>query len=84
MRSFHYNYLGDRIEVVFSLIQNGRWWYHHNSGEKLGVEFDYPSPENDDELRIGMDDLEEMDQEVRSMLFQTLKMDAPEFNLSYS
>jgi hypothetical protein len=84
MRSFWYEYLGDRIEIVFSLIKNGKWWYHHKTGRKLGVEFDYPCPQHGDEISIGMDDLEEMDEEVRSMLFQTLKMDAPEFNLSYS
>ncbi|MGL5880980.1 MAG: hypothetical protein ACRC2V_24830, partial [Xenococcaceae cyanobacterium] len=81
MRSFWYEYLGDRVEVIFSLIENGRWWYHNTSGEKLGIKFDYPYPENDNELEIGMDDLEELDQEVRAMLFQKLKLDAPEFGL---
>lgn len=84
MRSFWYEYLGDRVEIFFSLIKNGRWWYHYKTGEKVGVEFDYPYPENDDELRIGMSDLEDMDPQVRSMLFQSLKMDAPEFGLAYS
>jgi len=84
MRSFWYEYLGDRIEIIFSLVKNGRWWHHYKSGEKLGIKFEYPYPPNDNEIAIGMDDLEEMDSEVRSMLFQSLKMDAPEFGLSYS
>ncbi len=84
MRSFWYICSGERIEIVFTLIKNGRWCYHHRTGEKLGVEFDYPCPGNFDEVRIGLDDLEEMDAEVRSMLFQALKMDAPEFGLAYS
>lgn len=84
MRSFWYEYLGDRIEVIFSLIKNGRWWYHHETNQKLGIEFDYPYPENADRLHIGLDDLEEMDPEVRSYLFQKLQLDAPEFGLAYS
>jgi len=84
MRSFWYICSGEKIEIIFSLVKNGRWWYHHKTGRKLGVEFDYPFPQNFDEISIGMDDLEEMDSEVRSMLFQSLKMDAPEFGLSYS
>lgn len=84
MRSFWYVCSGEKIEIVFSLIKNGRWRYHHKTGEKLGVEFDYPFPRNFDEVTIGIVDLEEMDEEVRSMLFQSLKMDAPEFGLAYS
>jgi hypothetical protein len=84
MRSFWFEYLGDRVEVVFSLIKNGRWFYHPATGEKIAVEFDYPYPENDNKLEIGMDELEELDSEVVSMLFQTLKMDAPTLGLSYS
>ncbi len=59
-------------------------WYHYKTGQKLGIEFDYPYPQNDDELRIGMDDLEDMNPQVRSMLFQSLKMNSPEFGLAYS
>jgi hypothetical protein len=84
MRSFWYEYLGDRIEIIFSLVKNGRLWHHYKTGEKLGVEFDYPCPQHGDEIAISIVDLEEMDSEVRSMLFQSLKMDAPEFGLSYS
>mgnify|MGYP001794423603 CR=1 FL=1 len=84
MRSFWYNYHGDRIEIIFSLIKNGRWWIDNETNEKLGVEFDYPFPENGDEIRIDSVDLEEMDEEVRSYLFQKLQLDAPEFGLSYS
>lgn len=84
MRSFWYEYLGDRIEIIFSLIKNGRWWVDEDTSEKLGVEFDYPYPENDNELKIGMTDLEEMDKEVRSFLFQKLQLDSPEFDLSHS
>jgi hypothetical protein len=84
MRSFWYNYHGGRIEIIFSLVKNGRWWHHSETNQKLGVRFDYPSPENGDELEIGIDDLEEMDKEVRSYLFQKLQLDAPEFELTYS
>ena len=84
MRSFWINYHGNNLEIIFSLIKNGRWWVDDETNEKLGVEFDYPSPENGDELRIDMIDLEEMDPEVRSYLFQKLGLDAPEFDLAYS
>ena len=84
MRSFWHDFFGDRVEIVFSLIKNGRWMYHYKTGEKVAVEFDYPYPQNDDEFSIGLADLEDMDPQVRSMLFQALKMDAPEFGLAYS
>jgi hypothetical protein len=87
MRSFWFNYNGENIQIIFKLIKNGRWWYHSKTNERIGVEFDYPPAEDilgDSEIRIADVDLEELDPAVRSMLFQTLQIDAPEFNASYS
>ncbi len=86
MRSFWFIYCGDKIEIVFRLIENGRWWYG-DAGNKIGVEFDYPPAEEllgDAEITIGNSELEDFDPAVRSMLFQSLQLDAPEFGLTYS
>jgi hypothetical protein len=48
---------------------------------------EYPPVEDllgDSEFWMNEYELEELDPAVRSMLFQTLKMDAPEFECSYS
>lgn len=82
MRSFWYEFWGDRIEIVFSLVKNGRWRY--SGTEKIGIEFEYLNYLHDDGIFIDTSDLEDLDPEVRSMLLQSLKMDAPDFNLSYS
>ncbi|MBW4668416.1 MAG: hypothetical protein KME60_13560 [Cyanomargarita calcarea GSE-NOS-MK-12-04C] len=84
MRSFWFEFDGDKLEIIFRLIKNGRWWYNSETGKKIGVKFDYPYPENDDEIVISFVDLEDFDPAVQSMLFQSLKLDAPEFGLTYS
>ncbi|MCC5644768.1 hypothetical protein LC607_17850 [Nostoc sp. CHAB 5824] len=87
MRSFWFIYCGDRIEIVFRLIENGRWWYHDKTQQKIGVIFDYPPAEEllgDSEIKISDVELEDFDPAVRSMLFQSLELDAPELGLTYS
>lgn len=87
MRSFWFIYCGDKIEIVFTLIKNGRWWYHYETKEKIGVAFDYSPAEEllgDSEIKIGNSELEDFDPQVRSMLFQSLQLNAPEFGCSYS
>ncbi|PMB35559.1 hypothetical protein CEN43_04860 [Fischerella thermalis BR2B] len=91
MRSFWWEYLGERFEVIFNLIAGGRWYRHQDTTDPTVVHrcliIDYPPVENllgDSEFRIYEYELEELDPAVRSMLFQTLKMDAPEFECSYS
>jgi hypothetical protein len=82
MRGFWWEYCGEKIYIIFSLIENGRYWHSYKDGQIIGVEFDYPpAREIDDEtvISIGAYDLrEEMDSEVRSMLFQTLGLNASE------
>jgi hypothetical protein len=91
MRSFWFEYLGERFEVIFKLIKGGQWYTHQDSENPNTVHraliIDYPPVEDllgDTEFRIYEDELKELDPAVRSMLFQTLQLDAPEFNASYS
>jgi len=91
MRSFWWEYLGERFEVIFKLIAGGYWYRHQDSTNPEIVHralvIQYPPVEDllgDSEFRIYEDELQELDPEVRSMLFQSLKMDAPEFGLAYS
>lgn len=75
MRSFWFEYDGEAIEILFKLIKNGEWRYHTETGEKIGVEFEYPPAEQiigDSIIFIDVVDLEELDPQVRSMLFQSL------------
>jgi hypothetical protein len=92
MRSFSWESMGHRFEVVFKLIKGGRWhrWRDSTDPTKMNraLAVDYPPIEDlmggDSEFLIGEDELEEMDAATRSMLFQTLKMNAPEYGCSYS
>jgi hypothetical protein len=91
MRSFWWEDSGERFEVVFKLIKGGRWHRHRSDTDPSRVNkilvVDYPPVENllgDPEFYIGESELEEMDAATRSMLFQTLKMDTPEYGCSYS
>jgi hypothetical protein len=89
MRSFWWEVFGERIEIVFKLINSnsGQWQRNSEDPNMRILTFDYPPAEEllgDTQIRIADFELEEMDAEVRSMLFQTLKIDAPEFGCSYS
>ena len=77
MRSFWINNYGSPLEIIFSLIENGRWRYYE--GELMGVEFNYPSPEDDNEIRINMTDLEDLDKNVLSALVEKLGLEMPTF-----
>lgn len=87
MRSFWFEFDGESIEIVFKLIKNGRWRQNYKNANMRILDFDYlPAEEilGDSTISIADFELEELDPAVRSMLFQSLQLDAPEFGCSYS
>lgn len=91
MKSFWWEYLGERFEVIFKLVAGGYWKTYTSPSDpnttRRVLVVEYPPVEDllgDSEFWINENELEELDPAVRSMLFQTLKMDAPEFGCSYS
>jgi hypothetical protein len=90
MRSFWFNFDGVRLEIIFKLIARGtgKWRTNHLNSKMKILEFEYPPAEEilsgDTTISIADFELEELDPAVLSMLFQTLQMDAPKFNVSYS
>lgn len=91
MRSFWFEYFGERFEVIFKLITGGRWETYQSPSDpnvtRKDLVIEYPPVEDllgQAEFSMDEYDLKELDPAVRSMLFQTLKMDAPEYGCSYS
>ncbi len=70
MKSFWWNIDGEPVEIIFSLVRNGRWAEYE--GERVGVRFDYLDHES---VGIALADLEEMP-EVHQMLLQVLNLEA--------
>jgi hypothetical protein len=76
MKSFWWNIGGEPVEIIFSLVRNGRWaeW----QGRRVGVRFEYLDY-NDDNLgsiSISLPDLEDLGEDVSQMLLQVLNLEA--------
>jgi hypothetical protein len=71
MKSFWWNIGGEPVEIIFSLVRNGRWM--ESSGRRVGIWFDYLDYENID---MGLTDLEDLGEDVSQMLLQVLNLEA--------
>lgn len=71
MSSFGWIVDGEPIEIVFSLVRNGRWseW----EGRRGGIFFDYLDHED---ICISLPELEDLGEDVSQMLLQVLNLDA--------
>ena len=76
MSSFWWNVDGEPVEIIFSLVRNGRWAEYQ--GERVGVRFDYLDYNNDDlgSISIGLSELEDLGEDVSQMLLQVLDLEA--------
>lgn len=75
MTSFWWNIDDKPIEVIFSLCRNGRWM--ESQGQRVGIWFDYLDY-NDDNLGsigIGLSELEDLGEDVSTMLLQVLNLE---------
>jgi hypothetical protein len=75
MSSFSWIIDGEPVEIVFSLVRNGRWmeW----QGERVGVRFDYLDYNNDNlgSIAIALSELEDLGEDVSQMLLQVLNLE---------
>ena len=75
MSSFTWIIDGESVEIVFSLVRNGRWmeW----QGERVGVRFDYLDYNNDNlgSISISFSELEDLGEDVSQMLLQVLNLE---------
>jgi len=75
MSSFSWIIDGEPVEIVFSLVRNGRWmeW----QGERVGVRFDYLDYNNDNlgSISISFSELEDLGEDVSQMLLQVLNLE---------
>lgn len=70
MSSFWWNVEGELIEIIFSLVRNGRWaeW----QGQRGGIFFDYLEYED---IPISFPELEDLGEETQQMLLQVLNLE---------
>lgn len=70
MKSFWWNIDGEPVEIIFSLVRNGRWseW----EGRRNGVFFDYLDYED---IPISLPELEDLGEDVSQMLLQVLNLE---------
>jgi hypothetical protein len=76
MSSFTWIIDGEPVEIIFSLVRNGRWseW----QGRRVGVFFDYLDYNNDNlgSISISLPELEDLGEDVSQMLLQVLNLEA--------
>lgn len=70
MSSFWWTVDGEPVEIVFSLVRNGRWseW----EGRRVGIFFDYLDYEG---ISIALPELEDLGEDVSQMLLQVLNLE---------
>jgi hypothetical protein len=70
MTSFWWNIDDEPVEIIFSLCRNGRWI--ERKGRRTGIFFDYLDHED---VFLSMPDLEDLGEDVSSMLLQVLDLE---------
>jgi len=70
MKSFWWNIGGEPVEIIFSLVRNGRWI--ESEGQRIGVFFDYLDYES---IAIALFELEDLGEDVSQMLLQVLNLE---------
>ena len=70
MSSFTWIIDGTPVEIVFSLVRNGRWMEWQDT--RVGVRFDYLDYEG---IAIGLSELEDLGEDVSQMLLQVLNLE---------
>ena len=87
MNHFWMEHGGEVIRVIFSLMGNGKLLYSPSSGNEMGVSFEYPIDgdlEDTETIYLGIMQLDDMDEDVRSMIYQKLQLNSEVFSLAYT
>jgi hypothetical protein len=73
MSGFSWIIDGEIVEIIFSLVRNGRWMIGPRTGQRVGVRFDYLEYEG---IAIGLSELEDLGDDVSQMLLQVLNLES--------
>ena len=87
MSHFWVRHDGEALKIILSLMTKGRIYYSTIDGRECGLRFDYPVYGDLDELEtvsLGVDQLDDMYEDVRSMLYQKLQLNSERYSLTYT